>query len=77
MDLAGALRGAPTVAEGVRTYQRRRAVRCTPLTVRASLMGAALQIDNPLVCGARDLVISRAFRPASFLNHTAWEPLAG
>ena len=76
VDLAGAICGASSVAEGVATYQWKRTRRCTPLTVRASLMGAALQIDNPLVCTVRDIVIGKMFKPASFLNHTAWEPPA-
>ena len=36
-------------------------------------MGSLLQIDNPLVTAARDAVVSRAFDPSSFLDHTNYD----
>lgn len=54
-------------------YERERATRCLPLTIRAGLMGTLLQLDNQLVCSARDLFIaSPIFSPSHFLDHVKY-----
>ncbi|QDZ22044.1 monooxygenase [Chloropicon primus] len=66
-------RGQGTMEEALREYERERLKRCFPLTVRANIMGALLQIGNPIVTGVRDAVIERVFSPAHFLDHTCFD----
>ena len=64
----------PRIEDAIVRYHRRRALRCTPLTVRAGLMGLALQIDNPIITMLRDsIIVPKVFSPNRFLNHTVWE----
>lgn len=73
-SLARALSSGAEVKESLRQFEQERARRCIPLTIRAGLMGTLLQIDNPLVCGVRDLFISSpAFSPSHFLDHVKYE----
>ena len=69
--------GLATCEKSLRAYERERLKRTMPLTVRANLMGQALQISNPLVCAVRDAVIERVFSPAHFLDHTLYDPREG
>jgi 2-polyprenyl-6-methoxyphenol hydroxylase-like FAD-dependent oxidoreductase len=58
----------------LRTYEKERARRCIPLTIRAGLMGILLQIDNSLICKVRDIFISSPlFSPSHFLDHVKYE----
>lgn len=69
----GGAAGGEGVAAALRSYEAERLRRTLKLTVRAGVMGSLLQIDNPLVTAARDAVVSRAFDPSSFLNHTNYD----
>ncbi|PRW58015.1 zeaxanthin chloroplastic-like [Chlorella sorokiniana] len=64
---------AAAVREAIGRYERERTQRCLPLTVRSHLMGAALQSNLPPVVLARDLFVQRAFSPAHFLDHAAYD----
>jgi 2-polyprenyl-6-methoxyphenol hydroxylase-like FAD-dependent oxidoreductase len=59
--------------QAFRIYERQRAKRTLPLTVRAHAMGFALQMDSAPVCFARDLFVEKAFSPAHFLDHTEFD----
>lgn len=59
VKLAQALHGAggagavpAAIAEALREFERERTARATPVTVKSRMMGAMLQIRNPLVRGA-------------------------
>ena len=69
----GGAAGGEGVAAALRSYEAERLRRTLKLTVRAGVMGSLLQIDNPLVTAARDAVVSRAFDPSSFLDHTNYD----
>lgn len=69
---AAAASGSP-LEPALRRYESERWRRCLPLTVRAWAFGAALQLPWPPVTAARDAFISRAFSPAHFLDHTAYD----
>lgn len=64
---------AEAVRGALRRYERERAVRCLPLTVRSHLMGAALQAPIPPLAFARDLFVQNAFNPAHFLDHATYD----
>jgi 2-polyprenyl-6-methoxyphenol hydroxylase-like FAD-dependent oxidoreductase len=61
------------VDEALREFEKERLKRCLPLTVRANVMGQLLQIDNPVVCSVRNLVVEKVFNPKSFLDHTNFD----
>lgn len=71
-DRAAAARAAAAEA-ALRRYEDERWRRCLPLTVRAWAFGAALQLPWAPVTAARDLFMQRAFKPAHFLDHTAYD----
>ena len=64
MKLAQALHGAggagaapANIAEALREFERERTARAIPVTVKSRMMGAMLQIRNPLVRGALTVLI--------------------
>ncbi|GLC52218.1 hypothetical protein PLESTB_000596200 [Pleodorina starrii] len=61
------------LASALRSYEYERSSRCLPLTVRANLMGAALQSSLPVVVAARDAFVRTAFSPGHFLDHTVYD----
>ncbi|KAK4746526.1 hypothetical protein SAY87_012838 [Trapa incisa] len=73
--LAGAVSGS--IKEALRSYERERWARIFPLTVRANLVGAVLQLENPMVCALRDNVLLKMVRLGPMLEHTnfKFEPL--
>uniref|UniRef100_A0A1J3FFJ5 FAD-dependent urate hydroxylase n=2 Tax=Noccaea caerulescens TaxID=107243 RepID=A0A1J3FFJ5_NOCCA len=73
--LAGAInKGSESVEEAMESYGSERWSRAFPLTVRANLVGALLQWDNPLVCSVRDnLVVPKLVRLGPMLEHTNFE----
>lgn len=64
---AGALAGA------LRVYERERVARTLPLTVRAFMFGAVLQLPYAPVVAARNLFLEKGFKPGSFLDHTRFD----
>ncbi|KAG6606207.1 Monooxygenase 3, partial [Cucurbita argyrosperma subsp. sororia] len=73
--LATALKSeAPSVEEALRSYGTERWPRVFPLTVRANVVGSALQWDNPVVCSVRNnVVIPKLVRLGPLLEHTNFE----
>ncbi|KAL1531203.1 monooxygenase 2-like isoform X1 [Salvia divinorum] len=70
--------GTMTVEEALRSYGAERWPRIFPLTIRANLVGALLQLDNPVVCSLRDnLILPKLVRLGPILEHTNFdfEPL--
>lgn len=70
--------GTMTVEEAFRLYGAERWPRIFPLTLRANLVGALLQLDNPAVCSVRDnLIVPKLVRLGPILEHTNFdfEPL--
>ena len=59
--------------EALRTYETERMMRCLPLSVRANLMGQALQLPLAPVTAFRNFFIGRAFSPAHFLSHATYD----
>ena len=64
VKLAQALHGAGgagaatvNIATALREFERERTARATPVTVKSRMMGAMLQIRNPLVRGALTVLI--------------------
>ncbi|KAH6829847.1 oxidoreductase family protein [Perilla frutescens var. hirtella] len=78
-NLAEAMKlGTMTVEDALRSYGTRRWPRIFPLTVRANLVGALLQLDNPLVCSLRNnVILPKLVRLGPILEHTNFdfEPL--
>ncbi|MCI34471.1 zeaxanthin epoxidase chloroplastic-like, partial [Trifolium medium] len=70
--LAGAITSSDSsVEEAFRSYGSERWPRIFPLTIRANLVGSALQWDNPLVCSVRNnIVIPKLVRLGPLLEHT-------
>lgn len=64
---------AAAVRAAVGEYEQERTKRCLPLTVRSHVMGALLQAPLPPLSLARDLFVERAFSPAHFLDHAAYD----
>lgn len=54
-------------------YERQRALRCLPITVRSFGMGALLQLPLPPVVATRDLFVERLFSPSHFLDHATFD----
>ncbi|KAG2485292.1 hypothetical protein HYH03_015967 [Edaphochlamys debaryana] len=69
---AGSPQG-PALAAALRRYEEARSGRCFPLTARANLMGAALQIPLSPVCTVRNAFVRSAFKPAHFMDHTTYD----
>lgn len=67
-----------TVEEAFRAYGDDRWPRIFPLTVRANLVGALLQLQNPVVCSLRNnVIVPKLVRLGPILEHTNFdfEPL--
>jgi 2-polyprenyl-6-methoxyphenol hydroxylase-like FAD-dependent oxidoreductase len=54
-------------------YERARARRCLPLTIRSRGMGVILQSALPPVVLLRDAVISRFLDPGHFFDHALFD----
>jgi 2-polyprenyl-6-methoxyphenol hydroxylase-like FAD-dependent oxidoreductase len=54
-------------------YERARARRCLPLTIRSRGMGVVLQSALPPVVFLRDVAISRFLEPGHFFDHTLFD----
>lgn len=65
--------GKADIKACLRGFEAERSRRCLAITVRAHVMGAALQLPLAPVCSARDLVIEKRFNPAHFLDHTSYD----
>lgn len=65
---------AGSVESALRSYEAERWPRVFPLTIRANLVGSALQWENPLVCSVRNnVVIPKLVRLGPLLEHTNFE----
>lgn len=67
-----------SIGDALRSYGQERWPRVFPLTIRANLVGALLQWENPVVCSLRnELVIPKLVQIRPLLEHTnfACEPL--
>ncbi|KAJ8557939.1 hypothetical protein K7X08_004705 [Anisodus acutangulus] len=73
--LAEAIKSKRTsVEDAFKAYGSERWPRIFPLTVRAYLVGALLQWDNPLICALRDnIVVPKLVRLGPVLEHTNFE----
>ncbi|XP_010509582.1 PREDICTED: uncharacterized protein LOC104785979 isoform X2 [Camelina sativa] len=73
--LASAINGvSESVEAAMESYGSERWSRAFPLTVRANLVGALLQWDNPLVCSIRNnIVIAKLVKLGPMLEHTNFE----
>ncbi|CAH9142568.1 unnamed protein product [Cuscuta epithymum] len=73
--LAGAIRSkSVSVEEALREYERERWPRVFMLTIRAYLVGAFLQWDNPVVCYIRNnVIVPKLLKPGPMLKHTNFE----
>ncbi|KAK7367735.1 hypothetical protein VNO80_09753 [Phaseolus coccineus] len=61
----------PSVEEAFRSYGTERWPRVFPLTIRANLVGSALQWENPVVCSVRNnIIIPKLVRLGPLLEHT-------
>ncbi|KAG8374651.1 hypothetical protein BUALT_Bualt10G0018200 [Buddleja alternifolia] len=70
--------GTMSVEEAFMSYGSERWPRIFPLTVRANLVGALLQLDNSVVCSLRNnVLVPKLVRLGSMLEHTNFdfEPL--
>ncbi|XP_022159476.1 uncharacterized protein LOC111025881 isoform X2 [Momordica charantia] len=66
--------GTPSVEEAMRSYGTERWPRVFPLTVRANMVGSALQWENPVVCSVRNnVVIPKLVRLGPLLEHTNFD----
>lgn len=57
----------------LRRYEAERRRRCLPLAARSWAFGFLLQLPYAPVTAARDAFMERAFSPAHFLDHTAYD----
>ncbi|XP_031400198.1 monooxygenase 3 isoform X1 [Punica granatum] len=64
---------AMSLEDALKSYERERWSRIFPLTIRANLVGAVLQLENPIVCSVRDNVLLKLVRLRSMLEHTNFE----
>ncbi|KAH0658758.1 hypothetical protein KY289_027506 [Solanum tuberosum] len=63
-----------SVEDAFKAYGNERWPRIFPLTVRAYLVGALLQWDNPVICALRDnIVVPKLVRLGPVLEHTNFE----
>lgn len=70
--------GTMTVEDAFRSYGTERWPRIFPLTIRANLVGALLQLENPVVCSLRNnVIVPKLVRLGPILEHTNFdfEPL--
>lgn len=70
--------GAFTVEDAFRSYESERWPRIFPLTVRANLVGALLQLENSVVCSLRNnVLVPKVVRLGPMMEHTNFdfEPL--
>lgn len=66
--------GPMAVDSALTAYQNERWKRIFPLTVRANVTGAILQLENPLVCALRDnLLVPKLIRLGPMMEHTNFE----
>ncbi|XP_071696457.1 monooxygenase 2-like [Rutidosis leptorrhynchoides] len=73
--LVPALKAGPTVIEdALRSYQNERWTRIFSMTIRANVIGAVLQLENPVVCAIRDnVLVPKLVRLGPMLEHTNFE----
>ncbi|MFS7997011.1 putative FAD-binding domain, FAD/NAD(P)-binding domain superfamily [Helianthus anomalus] len=73
--LAPALKVGPmAIEDALRSYQNERWPRIFPMTVRANVVGAVLQLENPVVCAVRDnVLVPKLIRLGPMLEHTNFE----
>ncbi|KAI3686500.1 hypothetical protein L1987_80178 [Smallanthus sonchifolius] len=73
--LAPALEAGPmAIEDALRSYQNERWPRIFPMTVRANVVGAVLQLENPVVCAVRDnVLVPKLIRLGPMLEHTNFE----
>ncbi|XP_040990775.1 monooxygenase 3 isoform X2 [Juglans microcarpa x Juglans regia] len=73
--LANAIKSEAESVEGaLRSYGTERWPRVFPLTIRANVVGSALQWENPVVCSLRNnLIIPKLVRLGPLLEHTNFE----
>lgn len=63
-----------SVEDAFKSYGSERWPRIFPLTVRANLVGALLQLDNPLVCSLRNsFILPKLVQLGPMLQHTNFE----
>lgn len=66
--------GRGDVDQAFNDYSRERWSRVFPMTIRANLVGALLQWDNPVVCAVRDsIVIPKLMKLDPLLEHTNFD----
>ncbi|CAI9775583.1 unnamed protein product [Fraxinus pennsylvanica] len=66
--------GTISIEDAFMSYGRERWPRIFPLAVRANLVGAFLQSENPLVCSIRNnIVVPKLVRVGPMLEHTNFE----
>ncbi|CAK0786834.1 hypothetical protein CVIRNUC_010048 [Coccomyxa viridis] len=71
---AGGAAASPAVlAEALRSFERERTARSTPVTVKSRFMGALLQIRNPWFCVVRNWVVRNFYPVHSFLKPAAFD----
>ncbi|KAI3820823.1 hypothetical protein L1987_08372 [Smallanthus sonchifolius] len=73
--LAPALKAGPmAIEDALRSYQTERWPQIFPMTVRANVVGAVLQLENPVVCAVRDnVLVPKLIRLGLMLEHTNFE----
>lgn len=73
--LANAITSEPaSVESALRSYGSERWPRIFPLTIRANIVGSALQWENPVVCSVRNnVIIPKIVRLGPLLEHTNFE----
>ena len=73
--LANAVKSEPaSVESALRSYGSERWPRIFPLTIRANIVGSALQWENPVVCSVRNnVIIPKIVRLGPLLEHTNFE----
>ncbi|XP_024986854.1 monooxygenase 2-like [Cynara cardunculus var. scolymus] len=73
--LVPALKAGPTfIEDALRSYQNERWLRIFPMTVRANVVGAILQWENPVVCAIRDnVLVPKLIKLGPMLEHTNFE----
>ncbi|XP_009608102.1 monooxygenase 2-like [Nicotiana tomentosiformis] len=63
-----------SVEDALKAYETERWPRIFPLTLRAYLVGALLQWENPLICSLRDnIIVPKLVRLGPILEHTNFE----
>jgi len=66
-------RAGPTTIDALRSYEKERMGRAAYLTLRSRVFGALLQLPSKPVTMARDFIVSTAFKPDHFLDHTMYD----